>query len=197
MSACEAVRERRKTVAARIDQAAAEKPGADVLSVACGHLREAELSLALQTNRIGTFYAVDQDPLCFSAVEQYVSASGGRIRPRRMGVRDLIGERHDLPQFDLIYSAGLYDYLQAPSAARLTHKLFGQLKSGGTLLLANFLEGIWETPYMEAYMDWYLTYRSEREINGFLSEVPETQIASRCYWTDRNQRIGYLAVSRR
>ena len=49
---------------------------------------------------------------------------------------------HDLGQFDLIYSAGLYDYLETPVAERLPQVLFDLLNPGGQLLYANFAPDI-------------------------------------------------------
>lgn len=195
--ACEAVRQRRALAAAIIDEVARSTPDASVLSVACGNLRETELSMALRTGAIGLCMAVDQDPISLKVVEGYAAAAGGRIEPRRLTVRDLLVGRGNLPQFDLIYSIGLYDYLQPGVAARLTARLFDRLNSGGRLLIANFMRGVWEAPYMEAYMDWHLLYRTEREIRAFVSEMPETAIAESRFWTDAGDCIGYLEARRR
>ena len=193
VSACESVRQRRRIVAAKIDDICSVKPAARILSVASGHLREAEISHALRDERKGFLVAVDQDPLSLETVRAYP----GRTEAQRITVSDLILGRHDLTRFDFIYAVGLYDYLQASTAARLTRKLFGHLESGGTLLLANFLKGIWEAPYMEAYMDWHLFYRSEEEIRNFLRDTPSAEIASEIYWPDAAGCIGYVESVRR
>ena len=167
--ACEAVRQRRVLAAGMIDAVAMANPGADILSVACGNLREAELSSALQSGRIGSCVGVDQDPMSLEAARSYSGAANKRIVARQMSVRELLAGRTALQPFDLIYSMGLYDYLQAPSAARLTLRLFDLLKPKGRLLVANFLPDAWEAPYMEAYMDWHLNYRGESAIRAFAS----------------------------
>lgn len=192
VSACESVRQRRRIIAAKIDDVCASNRGARILSVACGHLREAELSHALREGRQGALIAVDQDPLSLAEVQTY----GGRVEARRVTVRDLIVGSHDLERFDFIYAVGLYDYLQGSTAARLTRRLFGLLDGGGTLLLANFLKGIWEAPYMEAYMDWHLFYRSEAEIRGLLREISPPQLHSVTYWPDAAGCIGYVEAIR-
>ncbi|MGH7615227.1 MAG: hypothetical protein ACREMW_14455 [Gemmatimonadales bacterium] len=59
--ACRSVRARRDTCAALIDSAAARRPHARVLSVACGHMREVDQSLAWRTGQAGELVGLDQD----------------------------------------------------------------------------------------------------------------------------------------
>jgi extracellular factor (EF) 3-hydroxypalmitic acid methyl ester biosynthesis protein len=195
--ACEAVRERCRLVARKIDELAASKPGAGILSVACGHVREAQLSEAMRLGATGSFIALDQDPISLDVVQGYAAATACRIETRKMAVRHLLTGRDGLPSFDLIYSMGLYDYLESTAAARLTARLFARLKPGGRLLLANFLLGAWEAPYMEAFMDWHLLYRSKREIREFTREIDSNVIASTHFWIGPMKRIGYLEIVRR
>jgi extracellular factor (EF) 3-hydroxypalmitic acid methyl ester biosynthesis protein len=124
VSACEAVRQRRKLLAQKIDQVAEERPGAAMLAVACGHLREAELSNALKQGKVGRFVATDQDVQSLKVVEGYTTSISSAIETRKLSVRDFIGARHGLDGFDFIYAAGLYDYLEERPASRLTKKLF-------------------------------------------------------------------------
>ena len=55
------VRHRGKVAARLIDDLARSTHRPDILSVACGHLREAELSGAVANSALGRFVAVDQD----------------------------------------------------------------------------------------------------------------------------------------
>lgn len=196
VAACEAVRRRRETLARTIDAVAAARPGAEMLAIACGHLREAELSAALAAGEVGRFVATDQDAGSLEVVEDYAGSVSSAIETRALSVRDFIAGRHGLGSFDLVYAAGLYDYLDDRVAARLTRKLFGLLKPGGRLLVANFLTGIWEVPYMEAYMDWHLLYRSQTQIRAFAGEISDLDIARTTYFEDDTGCIGYLELER-
>ena len=52
---------RREFLATQIDEVCESIPSAHILSVACGHLREAELSDFVQSGAFGRFVALDQD----------------------------------------------------------------------------------------------------------------------------------------
>ncbi|MGY2049427.1 methyltransferase type 12 [Methylobacterium sp. JK268] len=197
VTACEAVRQRKEILAARIDATAARRPGAQVLAVACGHLREAESSLALREGRIGRLVATDQDPVSLATVAGYRETVSPAIETRPLSVRHFLAGKHDLGGFDLVYAAGLYDYLDARLAARFTRTLFGLLGSGGRLLVPNFRTGVHEEAYMEACMDWYLLYRSRSEIEAFASEIPPEEVAQVTYFEDGSGLIGYLEIERR
>ena len=58
---CRSVRSRRDFTARGIDETALATPRARVLSVACGHLREASESHAVREGMLGEFIALDQD----------------------------------------------------------------------------------------------------------------------------------------
>lgn len=68
-------------------------------------------------------------------------------------------------KYDLIYSTGLFDYLDARIAARLVSNLRKLLKNDGILLISNVgskyndSSSIW----MEWIGEWYLIYRTEAE----------------------------------
>lgn len=198
---CLAARERRRILAGAIDRAA-ERPDAAVLAVACGHLREAEISAGLREGRIARLLATDQDRESLARVAEQARARA--IATRRLSVRDFIGGRlagkatteAEIGRFDLVYAAGLYDYLDARIAARLTRRLFGLLRPGGRLLVGNFLTGLREEAYMDAVMDWQLLYRTEGQIRAFAAEISEVDLAGTRYTADSGARVGYLELER-
>ena len=101
-----------------------------------------------------------------------------------------------LGTFDLIYAAGLYDYLDERVANRLTSGLFDMLKAGGKLVIPNFREGIREEGYMDAFMDWRLIYRSKQQIEAFSDGVDGSALRGKRYYEDRSGSIGYLELQR-
>ena len=193
---CEAVRRRKEVIARKIDQVANERSKAEVLAVACGHLREAESSIALQEGRVARLLATDQDQMSLGRAARYRNTISPNIQVSKVSVRNFITAKDQLGTFDLVYAAGLYDYLDARLAARLTSSLFTLLKSGGRLLIPNFLTGLDQQAYMEVYMDWYLLYRTRPEIEAFSAAIPGAEIRCTDYFEDETGSIGYLELQR-
>ena len=191
-----AVRYRRDVLAAAIDEAAERVDRPRILAVACGHLREARCSKALQKGQIGELVAFDQDARSLDVVNRDCGRFGVRTELGR--VRDLIVGRHaaDLMGFDLIYAAGLYDYLRDDAARRLTRTLFDMLNPGGSLLVANFLPGIRDRGYMESFMNWHLIYRTPGEIAALACDVARNEIARTSRFEDPTHNIGFVELCR-
>ncbi|HEU20042.1 MAG TPA: hypothetical protein ENO00_11830 [Deltaproteobacteria bacterium] len=87
-------------------------------------------------------------------------------------------------EFDLVYSAGLYDYIKTfplddgKGTVALTKNLFELVKPGGALIVGNFSNG---NPgdlrfVMEYIYDWQLIHRNERDMFDFARAIPESQI---------------------
>ena len=74
--------------------------------------------------------------------------------------------------YDLIYSTGLYDYLDDDIATKLTSNLYKLLKDKGRILISNYRGKEFNpTAYlMEWSAEWYLVYRTENNFrNIFIS----------------------------
>ena len=194
MSAAEAVRWRRQRLADLIDETAARKPNARVLAVAAGHLREADLSVALQRGRIGEVVALDQDEESLAEVDRRYTASGMPVTTVKAPIRDVIAGRYKVSDFDLIYSAGLYDYLVDPIAEKLTTTLWQGLSPGGTLVVTNFLEGAKDRGWMEAMMDWWLIFRTPDQIDAFTRGIAPEEIHRKHAYVCPTGSVGYLSL---
>jgi hypothetical protein len=194
MSAAQSVRVRREILAALIDEVCLENPDARVLSIACGHLREAERSAAVRTGSFGAFYALDQDQESLSLVDRAHSARG--VTTVRSSVKSILTGSTRLESLDLVYAAGLYDYLEAPVAAKLTARMFSMLGPRGRLLVANFATTLRDAAFMDAFMDWPLIYRTEKEVEHFADEVAPEHIAMRRLYRDAPGNVIYLELRR-
>ena len=133
---------------------------------------------------------------------QIISGNCIAVRPRKIlerycyPRRDFIGARKILSAlkykmvdlkarpFDLIYSAGLYDYIQtfqlddSRGAVALTKNLFNLLRDGGSLIVANFNNN---NPrdlrfVMEYIFDWQLIHRDRHDIMEFARSIDSDQI---------------------
>lgn len=193
--ACEAVRARRGYVADLVDVLAGETPKPHILSVAAGHLREALLCSTIKRRRFGRYVALDSDVKSLEEVSRAHGAYG--VETCNITIRQLLTHRHDLEPFDLIYSTGLYDYLQLPAAQRLTSSLFELLRPQGRLLIANFLPGILDVGYMESYMGWKLTFRTRQEMMALAEEIQSPDLRDIRIFVEENQNIIFMQISKR
>ena len=106
------------------------------------------------------------------------------------------GPSADSEEFDLVYSTGLFDYLNPRTGRRLVTGMFQLLRSGGSLIVANFLPGVRDIGYMETYMGWKLIYRTPEQMQSLADEIPRAQIAAgRVFW-DEHHNIVFLSLTR-
>jgi len=195
--AATAVRWRKQHLANLIDDSAMRKRNARVLSIACGHLREADESIALNNGLIHELVALDQDGESLHEVDRQYAAKGMPVVTTLAPIRDVIAGRLKLENFDLIYSAGLYDYLEDSLARKLCTTLFDALSPGGRLVLTNFLHGTRDIAYMEAMMDWFLIFRTQSEIVAFADDIPADQIARLHSYQCPTASVGYVSIRKR
>jgi extracellular factor (EF) 3-hydroxypalmitic acid methyl ester biosynthesis protein len=192
--ACQGVRSRRAIVAACIDRLANERSRPHVLSIAAGHLREAELSVAIRRQRLGRLLALDTDAESLAEVQRAYGRLG--VETETASFRALLADAPDAERFDLVYSTGLFDYVAARTGRRLVRAMHRRLRPGGSLLVANFLPGVRDTGYMEAFMDWTLVYRSRQEMVELTADIPESEVKSVELWSEEALNIIFLRVTR-
>lgn len=188
-----AVRERRDILTKHVDDLAAKHgPGTEILTIAAGHLREANQSQALANKAIKRWVALDQDPLSIGAIAR--DFSGTCIEAIDGSVRGILAGRHQLGTFDFVYAAGLYDYLTDKVAIKLTQRCLDMLKPGGTFLFANFSQDIGVDGYMESFMNWALLLRTEADMWNIInaSADPSTIEAEVFFGENRNIVYGVI-----
>jgi SAM-dependent methyltransferase len=111
------------------------------------------------------------------------------IRPQTPEEQRVVHEV--LSDLDLVYSAGLYDYLPDLVAIRLTRRLYSRLRPGGRLLLGNLIE----TPdrWLMEVLGWILRYRTDETMLR-LADGLEPTPASVGLARDATQRCVFLDV---
>lgn len=191
-----AVRERRDLLTRYVDEIATEKgPETEILTVAAGHLREADTSVALRERRIKRWVALDQDPI---SVGSMVRDFGGTcIEAIDGSVRGLLSKSHKLGKFDFIYAAGLYDYLADKVAIKLTQTCLDMLKPNGVFLFANFSRDVDDDGYMETFMNWALLLRSEVEMWNIIHASVEHNTVEAKVEFGANRHIVYAIIRKR
>jgi len=131
------------------------------LSVASGHIRE--ISYLHNPQEIfEKFVGLDQDNS--SNEEARRSHPYDFLHIVDESISYIIRDGFKGQEFDFVYSAGLFDYLNEKLAAKLIQKLYSTVVDGGVLLVPNFAKGTLERAYMDIYMDWKLIYRDEDQM---------------------------------
>jgi hypothetical protein len=201
-SGSKSARARRDLLASMVDEVADQRRMPRVLSIACGHLREAQISEAVRSGRVGRYVAFDQDPLSLAVVDQQHRYGDrehryGCVQTIEGSVRSLLARHIEFSGFDFVYAAGLYDYLSEPVAAKLTALMFSMLAPGGRLLAANFAPE-WECiGYLEAFMDWHLIYRNESQMQELARNIPAQEVSSLSVFRDPYENLVFLEVHKR
>jgi extracellular factor (EF) 3-hydroxypalmitic acid methyl ester biosynthesis protein len=75
-------------------------------------------------------------------------------------------ERSANEQYDLVYCAGLFDYLADPICRRLTGILYDWVAPGGLLITTNVDSSNPRRVTMDYIMEWHLLYRNGADMEG-------------------------------
>lgn len=188
-----AVRYRRRLIASLIDRVA-DQGGSRVLAIAAGHLREVELSRAVQQRQLAEYVAFDQDEASLSVVSRDYAHLG--VRTVHGSVRQILAGKTNFSQYDFVYAAGLFDYLSAPVAEALARRMFDMTRPGGSLLIPNFLPTVPDRGYMEAFMDWHLIYRDHDDMRTLAAALPGSEVAASEIFDDADDAITFLLVTK-
>lgn len=183
---------RRNLLAKKIDETTSTRPDARVLSIACGHLREAECSRAVTDKRVLELVAFDQDAESLSVVSRDYSPFG--VTTVHGTVMDIIRRRVRFVGFDLVYAAGLFDYLSDKLARRLLALMVAMVRPGGRVVVANFTPGNHGRGYMECFMDWTLMCRGATEMQDLIHGLYPCMVTEPNVYHDVYGNIAYLEV---
>ena len=187
-------RERRDILSASVATVIERKSDAEILAIACGHMRESEQCEAVHHTNLKRWVGLDQDPESVKVVTE--STPDPRVSAFKGDVRGLIRRSYDIGQFDFVYASGLYDYLPNNIGIRLLQRALEFLKPGGEFLFANFSDEIEEDGYMETFMDWPLLLRSDADIWAIINAaVDHDRFESEVFYgSNRNIVFGRVTM---
>ena len=196
VSSSVAVRERRDILTRHVDEiAAARSKETEILTIAAGHLREADRSDALQRGNIRRWIALDQDPQSVGSIIR--DFRGTAVEAIDGSVRGLLTDAYGLSRFDFVYAAGLYDYLSHKVAVKLTQCCMRMLKPDGVFLFANFARDIGVDGYMETFMNWELLLRTETEMWDIVNASVDRNTVDAKVFFGENRNILYGVLTKR
>jgi extracellular factor (EF) 3-hydroxypalmitic acid methyl ester biosynthesis protein len=188
-----AMRGRVAHFAALMDRAASRSEAPRAAAIACGHFREGQRSAAVQARSFQRLIAFDHDLRCLDAVDREQGMHG--VTTMFGTPKQLVDGAHSIEDMDLIYAAGLYDFLPQPLAQQLTAQLVRRLRPGGQLVVSSFIESP-DDGWMEACMDLWLVYRSLPQLHALCADVPTRLVQSIRAGSDATGQLGFLDVTR-
>jgi extracellular factor (EF) 3-hydroxypalmitic acid methyl ester biosynthesis protein len=161
----------------KIEAALASRPGERVriASVGCGPAQEIQTFLTKRPE-LGRYLEValiDQEERAISYCERVLAPlaarTHARVRVIRESVRRLLTDKrlaHTLGACELIYSAGLFDYLNDRTFEALIGTLYSAVAKGGVLAIGNVAALNPDRFAMEYFTEWYLNHRSPEELRA-------------------------------
>jgi predicted acylesterase/phospholipase RssA/SAM-dependent methyltransferase len=167
--AATAVRNRAKILQGFIQYKLSQDLSLSVASIACGPAREVSTMDKFLTGKLKkakiVWTLMDQDPDSLAYAKKNIPKHPN-IEPKFVdaGIKQLLRKRISLDQQDIIYSLGLFDYLEEKVAVLLIRSLYAFLNPGGTLLIGNFHPRNPLRVLMEGGTDWFLIHRTEEEM---------------------------------
>lgn len=192
----QANRDRREILARYVDLAAdANGQGTEVLSIAAGHLREADCSVSLKDGRLARWAALDQDPESVATIKR--DYGGDVVTTINGSVRDILTKKVHPGLYDHVYASGLYDYLTEKVAVKLTSRALEFVKPGGTFLFANYSYPILVDGYLETFMNWALVLRSAEDMETIIAKACEGMDIESDVFFGENKNLVYGVIRKR
>ncbi|MGZ3776004.1 MAG: class I SAM-dependent methyltransferase, partial [Pseudobdellovibrionaceae bacterium] len=163
-----------------------------ILAVASGPAMEQQLFLkefAQLKNTFGDkyveFVCVDQDEESLKHAQHQLLALNRIVRSQcsfkfiNLAIKNIINQGLPESNFDLIYTAGLFDYFTDPVAQLTAKKLFGGLADGGKVIIGNYSTENPTRPLMEMILEWQLIYRSNENLKNLFVGIGKNVIVEK------------------
>lgn len=150
-----------------------------ILSVACGPAVEWQRIAKAQGNLCSgvTVDLLDQDEQALKYGQRMLrevnnaNQRGIQFRFIHKAIKNVIVRGLEEADYDLIYSAGLFDYLSDTVARSAAKSLYRALRPGGKLVIGNFGARNPNAAVMEYALDWNLIYRSEADMTELFQGI--------------------------
>lgn len=168
----------------KLQLAVSEQRQLRVLNVGCGPAQELQrLFRSEQLSERGQFELMDfnQETLDYAAERLREACREGGNSPSvnflHRSVHELLKQSvrrnpsGEEPRYDVVYCAGLFDYLSDKVCSRLLTLFYRWVVPGGVVVATNVHPANPVRGFMEHAVEWYLVYRNEQDMAGL---VPET-----------------------
>ena len=173
-ASAKAVRNRKRMLSQKIKTICDQKEATQtdpikIMNLACGPNRELfELLYQCQYSDRIDATCVDIDDQALHFIDQQINVFSHQAVIRLMNenlIKWAIGKvDHDFGLHDIIYSAGLTDYLDDQLFIAFVNRCYHQLKNDAYLIVGNFAPSNPDRLFMDHILDWRLIYRTSDEL---------------------------------
>lgn len=196
-----AVRSRRNYIISKIESALSmRKSPARIVSIGSGPASEVRDIVLGRFGNLCEFLCIDHSCEAVEFVRRWARECGAdqRVEAVVLNPLQLISQKGggllENLHPDIIFSAGLFDYLNDRLATRLASSLYASLSPGGLLLFGNFVDTNQDrrymlyARYMKWVLNWHLIHRSPLEMKAIMTAagVPATLQRVSCEETGFN-----------
>jgi extracellular factor (EF) 3-hydroxypalmitic acid methyl ester biosynthesis protein len=132
-----------------------------------------------------TLVDFSEETLAYTKERLRAAASDGRLRPNVTYSHDSVhrllkrasGEDQSPPEpYDIVYCAGLFDYLSDRICQRLLRLFTQWTVPGGEILATNVHPSNPARHWMEHLLEWYLIYRDEKQMEQLADELGRHEV---------------------
>lgn len=170
------------------------QPGAEILTLGAGHLREA--ALVRQRGAIGRWVAQATEQDVLTRMRDSLP-SGLPVRSLRCSLGGFVCRPYMRGCFDLILLPLLPDALDANGLRNLADAAFAALKPGGILLIGSPAGPAPEAAWMEAFLHWRPTWRTTQDLLAAFAVLPPAQLTTSRAFSSPEGRLVYAMAERR
>ena len=153
-----------------------------IASVACGPAREIiEVLTELSSSIKCTFTLVDSEKLALEFIKDKIRTLNNAVKSNNVAInyvhRDVLELMREsrmkkvINDQDLIYAAGLVDYIKDRLAAKIIEILYGCLKKGGVLIIGNVHSDNPSRACMEMLGEWVVIHRDEEGMMNLVKNI--------------------------
>ncbi len=187
---------RNEFLARMVDAVALDREHVEILTLGAGHLREAALVNTLP--RLRRWVAVEPDDERRRVLRAGLPR-GTTFQLPRCSLRGFARQPLGRGRFDLIAIPSLPEGegWSMPALAALVASAFSVLKPGGRLVLCAPAATPAEAAWMETFLGWMPVWRSMREVETMLANVPAEECAEQRLFTSLDGRMHHAVLRRR
>lgn len=159
-------------------QCAARPGGMSLLNIASGPCRDIAEALERIDSETLHIHCVDSD-------KNAVAYAQGLVREHSAKFTWQVGNVFRIRptgQYDMVWSAGLFDYLDERYASALARRMWSWTRPGGRMIIGNFHPRNPSRNYMEWTGAWFLIHRTEADMLRFMEAAG---IPGRCVTFER------------